>query len=99
MFTPVYEARMTARAAGRGAATAATDLVARYRDATFTLLVRLTLRFLPELAADLHPHLVRAERDAPGTPEQWLSDLSRQTLPDRPPAEFDTRLRSVRRDR
>ncbi|MFI0354259.1 B12-binding domain-containing radical SAM protein [Actinomadura sp. 9N407] len=49
MFTTVYQARMAARSAGPGGATDATELVRRYRDATFTLLVTLTDRFLPGL--------------------------------------------------
>jgi hypothetical protein len=50
MFVPVYEARMTARASDDPrAAVQATELVARYREASFTLLVGLTARLLPEV--------------------------------------------------
>jgi len=99
MFTPVYEARMAARASTHRSAGAgpAAYLVARYRDATFTLLTRLSEELAPTIRTRLS-HL--ADRCLPLTgaaPELWLHELAKATLPAGRNVSFDLSLRGHRR--
>ena len=96
MFTPVYEARMTARTAS--ADSSAVELVTRYRDATFTLLVQLTRALLPELDEQLAGVPMRHELLVDGPPHELLAGLAEATLPGRNP-QFDLRLLGQRRNR
>lgn len=99
MFAPVYEARMAARARGTHApADAATSLVARYRDATFALLIGLTALLMPGTAVEAQtpPGCPALSGD---DPVRWLGALARATLPDGPEVTFDLALRVRRRGR
>ncbi|MEU6997291.1 hypothetical protein [Nonomuraea sp. NPDC046570] len=100
MFTPVYEARMTARASGKPAdAVAAAELVTRYRDATFSLLVGLTRTRLPEFSDEFTSLPTSYELSAGKDTGEWLDELVAETLPGSPPVHFDMQLRGRRRDR
>jgi hypothetical protein len=98
MFTPVYEARMTARASENPAfAQEAVDLVARYRRATFSLLSSMTLLLLPELKEQLGMALEDYILPPCGSPSEWLDYLAQQTLPNQPAVAFDLGIRDHRR--
>ncbi|MFE7935691.1 hypothetical protein ACFU6S_44630, partial [Streptomyces sp. NPDC057456] len=98
MFTPVYEARMKARASEDPSdAGAAIDLVARYRTATFSLLASTTALLLPELNERLDRVFQEYLLPPCDDPREWLNHLARQTLPEWPPVTFDLELRDQRR--
>lgn len=100
MFVPVYEARMAARASDDPTvAQEANRLVARYRHATFGLLLGLATRLLPDVATRLDALLARHAIPSGDDPEEWLADLASATLPGRRVTDFDVRLRSQRRER
>jgi radical SAM superfamily enzyme YgiQ (UPF0313 family) len=100
MFVPVYQARMMARAAGTTtSAHEAVALVSRYRDATFALLVGLSSALLPEVATRLTTLPVAYELSDRDDPLAWMRDLAARVRPGPPTAEFDARLRGLRRDR
>ncbi|MFJ6392834.1 B12-binding domain-containing radical SAM protein [Streptomyces sp. NPDC091972] len=100
MFTPVYEARMTARASeDPSSAEVAVDLVARYRTATFSLLASMTAQLLPELKEPLGPLFDEYAMPSCENPREWLDHLAQQTLPEQPPVAFDLELRDQRRQR
>jgi hypothetical protein len=95
MFTPVYQARMTARSAGRDGAAGAHSLVCRYRDATFTLLCDLTRRHLPEVKLPAAPAV--AVSGAAPDEMTLLTSLSQAVTPER--VRFNPGLLERRRDR
>jgi hypothetical protein len=91
---------MTARAcAVATAARPAAQLVARYRDATFTLIAALTRLMVPELCGRLDALTGSMPMPAGGDPAAWLRELAARTLPDGPPVQFDVNGRKRRRDR
>jgi len=99
MFAPVYEARMTARTADHPSTVQeAAQLVARYRDATFSLILNLTARILPETDARLAPLLRRYELPGASDPVEWLDALARRALPEPTRVEFDRMLVAKRRE-
>jgi hypothetical protein len=99
MFTPIYAARMKSRAAKDPEVIAhAMELVTRYRDATFALLVGLTSKLLDEVAVDLGRYLPPAVPMTGERPEVWLDRLARWTLSTEP-VTFDQRLRGHARQR
>lgn len=98
MFTPVYEARMKARASEAPlAAVEAVELVSRYRTATFKLLASTTALLVPELREQLELVLAEYELPACADPRDWLEHLACQVLQEGPPVPFDLALRDQRR--
>jgi hypothetical protein len=95
MFTPVYEARMSARAAESATSVVeATELIRRYRFATFTLMAGLTTTLIPETEAALPAPLASAIAD----PSLALRELAETVLPPGAIANFDLVLRDQRRN-
>lgn len=87
MFAPVYEARMTVRTSTAGSAESASELVRRYRAATFDLLSVLTAQLTGSETTTAHPYL---------EPPALLTALAALVLPDG--AVFDLDQRDRRRE-
>lgn len=97
MFSPVYEARMAARSSTDPSAIAESRaLVSRYREATFGLLVSVSMWHLEEIRDDLDP-LLPASASLELPDHELMNQMAEFTLGVKAPVRFDLGVRSTRR--